>query len=112
MPTPKVMLGLNQAIVDALGLPKPGARPDSMPTSQGVMSLSSRCSAGGIELSQTPLHRALRIQQVVDVTGLGRSTIYLMVSEGRFPKQRRLGVRAVGWLAEDVFRWLAERDAP
>lgn len=52
----------------------------------------------------------MRIKQVKEVTGLGRSTIYLYISEGKFPKPRKLGVRAVGWLAGEVFQWLSERD--
>jgi len=51
-----------------------------------------------------------RIKQVMDVTGLGRSTIYLWISEGKFPKQRKLGERAVGWISDEVFQWLSERD--
>jgi len=52
----------------------------------------------------------LRIDKVMEVTGLGRSTIYLFISQGKFPKQVRLGVRAVGWSAKAVFQWLAERE--
>lgn len=52
----------------------------------------------------------LRIKEVTEVTGLGRSTIYRCVADGKFPKQRKLGARAVGWLAEEVFQWLAERE--
>lgn len=59
--------------------------------------------------AQSP-NGAFRIKELTEVTGLGRSTIYLMVSEGRFPKQRQLGTRAVGWLADEVFQWLAERE--
>jgi len=51
-----------------------------------------------------------RMNELPEVVGLGRSTIYVMVREGRFPKQRKLGTRAVGWLAEDVFLWLSERE--
>jgi prophage regulatory protein len=54
--------------------------------------------------------RILRIDKVMDITGLGRSTIYLWVSQGKFPKQRRLGVRAVGWQSSSVFKWIAERE--
>lgn len=64
------------------------------------------------EVSHTLLpHQIYRIREVAKITGLGRSTIYAYVGAGNFPKPRRLGVRAVGWLAEDVFQWLAERDA-
>jgi prophage regulatory protein len=52
----------------------------------------------------------LRISQVKEITTLGRSTIYLYMSQGTFPKQRKLGERAVGWHSSDIFRWVAERN--
>lgn len=50
-----------------------------------------------------------RLPAVKRVTQLGRSTIYLYVSQGRFPPPIRLGVRAVGWRAADVLRWIESR---
>ena len=38
--------------------------------------------------------------------GLSRSTIYLMMAEGRFPRPIKIGRRAVGWRASDVEEWL------
>ena len=32
-----------------------------------------------------------------------------MVKEGRFPKPRRLSIRAVAWLEADVSRWISGR---
>ena len=49
----------------------------------------------------------LRQKQVQARTGLSRSTIYLRVSEGRFPKPVSLGARAVGWVDAEVEAWLA-----
>ena len=40
--------------------------------------------------------RILRLPQVLEVTGLSRSTIYLRMADGSFPKQVSLGGRAVG----------------
>lgn len=51
----------------------------------------------------------LRLWEVKAITGLGRSTIYQYIREGKFPKQRKLGERAVGWYSTDVFRWVSER---
>ena len=39
--------------------------------------------------------KLLRLPAVMEMTGLGRSTIYRMMSEGHFPKPLRLGQRAV-----------------
>lgn len=58
------------------------------------------------------LHTALNIlrrKQVEARTGLSRSTIYLRVSEGTFPKPVNLGARAVGWLEAEINGWLASR---
>jgi len=50
--------------------------------------------------------RILRLGSVIDITGLSRSTIYLRISEGTFPKQVSLGARAIGWRQEDIQTWL------
>jgi|MTBAKSStandDraft_1061840.scaffolds.fasta_scaffold04692_13 prophage regulatory protein len=44
----------------------------------------------------------LRLKQVMDRTGLSRSTIYLRIQEGTFCKQVNLGARAVGWPSDEV----------
>jgi prophage regulatory protein len=49
----------------------------------------------------------LRLRAVKARTGLSRSTIYLRVAEGRFPKPISLGARAVGWIDSEVEAWLA-----
>ena len=53
--------------------------------------------------------KILRLPEVVNLTGLGRSTIYAKISAGEFPKPIRLGVRAVGWADEDVYTWLTNK---
>ena len=58
--------------------------------------------------------KIIRLNQVKDVTGLGRSTIYKYVAEGSFPKPISLGDRCVGWLESEIYDWIlarvAERD--
>lgn len=61
-------------------------------------------------MSSHATNAILRLPRVKEITGLGRSTIYLYMSQGTFPKQRKLGERAVGWRSGDVFRWVAERN--
>lgn len=51
----------------------------------------------------------LRRKQVEERTGLSRSTIYLFIQEGTFPKPISLGARAVGWLENEIQEWLAAR---
>jgi prophage regulatory protein len=49
------------------------------------------------------------LKTVVAKTGLSRSTLYAYVSIGLFPRQRRLGVRRIAWLASDVRAWMTSR---
>jgi prophage regulatory protein len=51
----------------------------------------------------------LRLPTVKARTGLSRSTIYLRVSEGTFPKPVSLGGRAVGWIEAEIQIWLEQR---
>jgi prophage regulatory protein len=55
--------------------------------------------------------RVLRLKEVCRMTGLGRSFIYRLQAENRFPHSIKLGVRAVGWLEDEVRKWLADRIA-
>jgi prophage regulatory protein len=44
------------------------------------------------------------------LTGLKRSTIYLWASEGRFPRQFKIGnSRASGWAGDEVAAWIESR---
>jgi len=51
----------------------------------------------------------LRLPAVKIRTGLSRSTIYLRISEGRFPKPVSLGGRAVGWIEAEMNDWLNQQ---
>lgn len=53
--------------------------------------------------------RMLRRPEVESRTGLSRSTIYAMMTEGTFPKPVRLGKRAVGWPESVIAEWLDSR---
>jgi prophage regulatory protein len=57
------------------------------------------------EPARTP-SRILRLRTVVELTGLSRSTIYLRIAKGDFPRQVSLGGRAIGWRESDVYSWL------
>jgi prophage regulatory protein len=47
-------------------------------------------------------HTILRLPDIKTSTGLSRSTIYLRIAQGVFPKPVSLGGRAVGWPASEV----------
>lgn len=60
-------------------------------------------SGKGIEV------RILRLPEVRRIVGLGRSMIYQLESEGKFPSRVRIGLRAVGWVDREIFEWIAKR---
>ena len=55
--------------------------------------------------------RFLRLPEVMARTGLSRSTIYVRLEQGRFPRPVSLGGRAVGWVEAEVDEWMRERIA-
>ena len=53
--------------------------------------------------------RVMRLKEVLDTTGLSRSTVYKYVADGDFPKPVTLGERCVGWVDSEVYDWLLVR---
>ncbi|MHA6316225.1 helix-turn-helix transcriptional regulator [Altererythrobacter sp. CAU 1778] len=53
--------------------------------------------------------RLIRLPEVQHRVGLGRSTIYRWMSEGKFPKPVQLGGYSVAWAEEDVQAWISSR---
>jgi len=58
---------------------------------------------------QDTKERILRLSDVKERTGLSRSTIYLYVSDGIFPRPINLGARCVGWLESEIESWIMAR---
>ena len=56
------------------------------------------------ECRQVPF---LRLPEVLERTGLSRSTIYVRLDHGRFPRPVPLGGHAVGWIESEVDEWTA-----
>ena len=46
--------------------------------------------------------RLIRLPEVMQRTGHSRAWIYLAISKGRFPKQIKLGSRAVAWIESEI----------
>lgn len=55
--------------------------------------------------------RFLRLEDVKARTGLSRSTIYLNMNNGLFPRHISLGLRCVGWLESEIDAWIDSRIA-
>ena len=53
--------------------------------------------------------RILRLRDVMDKTGLARSTVYKYIEAGTFPKPIDLGGRSVGWVDEEINDWILEK---
>ena len=53
--------------------------------------------------------RFLRKKEVVEMTGLSRSTIDRYVEKDMFPKPRRIGPNSVRWLLSEILVWMASR---
>jgi prophage regulatory protein len=53
--------------------------------------------------------RIIRLKEVIDSTGLARSTIYKYIAENTFPKPVSLGDRCVGWVDSEVHDWILAR---
>jgi len=53
--------------------------------------------------------RIIRLKDVIDSTGLARSTIYKYIAENTFPKPISLGGRCVGWVEGEMHDWILAR---
>ena len=76
-------------------------------------------------MSQPPLQSAqnssfpkmLRIKQVIELTGLSRTTIYALMNpsssrhDPTFPQRVPLTRATVGWIASEIAAWLESRIA-
>ncbi|MZH01935.1 MAG: AlpA family transcriptional regulator [Nitrospinae bacterium] len=51
----------------------------------------------------------LRLPKVKQLTGFGRSQIYHLIKQGKFPKQIHIGPKSVAWLDSEVSEWMKER---
>jgi prophage regulatory protein len=54
-------------------------------------------------------HKILRLPDVINITGLSRSSIYQKISDGEFPKQISLGSKSVGWIEADIQNWIEDK---
>ena len=57
-------------------------------------------------MTTTPIDRILRLNTVLDRTGLSRATLYRKVQAGTFPKQIRIATRCMGWRESAINDWM------
>jgi prophage regulatory protein len=53
--------------------------------------------------------RFLRLPEVKSRVGVGRSTLYRWMEEGRFPRSVQLSRKCVVWKEADIDDWIASR---
>ena len=51
------------------------------------------------------VQKIYRLPEVMTLTGLSRSSIYLRIAKQEFPKPLKLGRRAVGWTEDAIVDW-------
>lgn len=64
-----------------------------------------------IEQSNGAPVRLIRLPEVCKRVGLKRATIYALMGDGKFPRQRKLAGNSVAWVDREVDAWIAERIA-
>ena len=55
-------------------------------------------------------NRMLRPPEVMERTGLSRTTIWRKVKDGSFPQPLVLGKNSIGWPAQIITDWLESRE--
>jgi prophage regulatory protein len=55
--------------------------------------------------------RVIRLPEVLNLTGLGRDTVYRLAKAGKFPAPMKISERASGWRLDAVAAYLAKREA-
>jgi len=57
-------------------------------------------------METTTPDRILRLNAVLDRTGLSRSTLYRKMDSGTFPKNLKISTRCAGWRESAVNAWM------
>jgi len=57
----------------------------------------------------TSSDRMIKLPEVMSMTGLSRSSIYLLIKKGNFPPQVKLSTRSSGWFWREINNWLESR---
>lgn len=53
--------------------------------------------------------RFLRLEDVINKTGLKRSTIYNLINKNAFPKSIAITSTSVAWLESEINQWIQEK---
>lgn len=53
--------------------------------------------------------KIIRLQEVINMSGLARSTVYAKILKKEFPMYIKLGGSATGWIESEIIDWVNER---
>ncbi len=53
-------------------------------------------------------NRILRLNTVLERTGLSRATLYRKIQSGTFPRQIRIAQRCTGWRESSINEWMRD----
>ena len=62
-------------------------------------------------ISESSPDRIVRANEVKEITGLSRTTLWRLENKGDFPRRVSLGVGSVGWRYSEIKDWLTNRQA-
>lgn len=65
-----------------------------------------------MQTTETKKNQILRLKQVRELSGIGRSTLYEKMNpkskryDATFPRPIKLSLSAIGWFEQDIIDWL------
>lgn len=57
------------------------------------------------QATATSSDRLLRLREVIEITGIGKTMIYRLMHESRFPQQYKPGGYASRWSESEIIAW-------
>lgn len=55
--------------------------------------------------------RLIKISEVIEKTGMSRSTVYDLIGKGKFPQQVQLGPRSIAFVEAEIDSWIRNKIA-
>ena len=62
-----------------------------------------------LKVKNVPLIQILNVKDVTSRTKLSRVTIWRLENEGKFPQRIRISTKRIGWLEDEVTKWIEKR---
>ena len=68
-------------------------------------------NGAAMETQLAVAERLIRIDEVLHICGLSRSSLYATIQSGDFPAQVKLSKKASAWVYSEVLAWVTARAA-